>query len=321
MRTNKGEALGEVGRRRFFAVALAGLAATACAKSQDGVSAQPVPPLTSAPVPPTSTQPSIVPVADSGAVPAHLLIGFCGAPGAKALGEMTGDLDAASRKLDKQIAQYHDPRAKVPVVELIATTANRSPGPDGMYRSRASDATIQRYLEHARATKALLLLNIQPGRADFLPEVQAYERWLKEPDVGLALDPEWAVDAGVVPGQKFGWTTGAELDSVAAYLSGLAAGEQIPDKLLIYHQVASSVVRKESGLRPHPGVTPVKVVDGIGSPAAKKATWNLLMKDKPEHVQAGFKLFFQEDTRRGAALMTPAEVMALTPTPSYVLYE
>jgi hypothetical protein len=318
MRTNKGEAAHGVDRRRFFAVALAGLAATACAKPRIVVSAaKPVPSKVNPPPAPTS----ILPVANSGVVPGHLLIGFCGAPGSTALGEMTGDLDAASRKLDQQIAQFHDPRPTVPVVELIATTANHTPGPDGMYRSRASDATIQQYLDHARATQALLLLNIQPGRADFLPEAQAYEHWLTEPDVGVALDPEWAVDQGVVPGQKFGWTTGAELDGVAAYLGGLAARQRIPDKVLVYHQVAASVVREESDLRPHPGVTPIKVVDGIGSPAAKKATWTLVMKEKPEHVQAGFKLFFQEDTQRGAGLMTPAEVMALTPTPSYVLYE
>ncbi|WP_239154449.1 hypothetical protein [Amycolatopsis sp. FDAARGOS 1241] len=169
--------------------------------------------------------------------------------------------------------------------------------------------------------KGVLLLDIQPGRADFLPEVQAYERWLGEPDVGVALDPEWAVEPGAVPGEKFGRTTGAELDGVAAYLAGLANEQRLPDKIMAYHQVAASIVRDEADLRAHPGVSVVKVVDGIGGAGAKKATWRTLMAGKPAHVLAGFKLFFDEDTRHGGALMTPDEVMALTPKPAYVVYE
>ncbi|WET77411.1 hypothetical protein P3102_25415 [Amycolatopsis sp. QT-25] len=305
----------DLSRRLVLTVGLAGLAASACGATQQGGS--PVAPAiapAAAAEPPVAAPPAD-PLADS------LLIGFCGAPGAKALGRMTGDLTAASRLLREQIATFPPGRPVTPVVELIATTTHRSAGSDGMYRSRCSDKTVQQYLDAARALKGLLLLDIQPGRADFLPEVRAYERWLKEPDVGVALDPEWAVEPGAVPGRKFGRTTGAELDTVARYLGDLATTHRLPAKVMVYHQVTSSVVRDEALLLPHAGVSPVKVVDGIGSAAAKKSTWQTLMPSKPAHVRSGFKLFFDEDTRRGAALMTPAEVLALTPAPSYVLYE
>ncbi|MEU3628668.1 hypothetical protein BS329_09290 [Amycolatopsis coloradensis] len=300
-------------RRFVLTVGLAGLAASACGTPRRGNAA--AAPMTSAPAAAAVIQPPADPLAT------NLLVGFCGAPGAKALGRMTGDLAAASRELRKHIDGFPPVRPITPVVELIATTVHRSPGADGMYRSRCSDETVREYLDAARALNGLLLLDIQPGRADFLPEVRAFEHWLKEPDVGVALDPEWAVEPGVVPGKKFGRTTGAELDGVAHYLGELARLHRLPAKVMIYHQVASSVVREEELLKPHPGVSVVKVVDGIGSAAAKKATWKTLMPSKPDHVRAGFKLFFDEDTRRGAALMTPAEVLALAPTPAYVLYE
>ena len=35
----------------------------------------------------------------------------------------------------------------------------------------------------------------------------------------------------------------------------------------------------------------------------------------------GFKLFYEEDVDTSGILMTPDEVMALTPTPSYIMYE
>ncbi len=298
-------------RRLVLTAALAGLVTSACgAPRREQALAVPV---TASPAPPPSPPPS--PVENS------LLVGFCGAPGAKALGRMTGDLTEASRRLRQQIEVFPAGRPITPVVELIATTVHRSPGEDGMYRSRGDDATVRDYLDAARALNGLLLLNIQPGRADFLPEVRAYEHWLTEPDVGVALDPEWAVEPGVVPGRKFGRTTGAELDEVARYLGELAEAHRLPAKVMVYHQVASSVVREEELLLAHKGVSPVKVVDGIGSAAAKKATWKTLMTTKPDHVRPGFKLFFEEDTRRGADLMTPAEVLALTPAPAYVVYE
>ncbi len=297
-------------RRLVLIAALAGLATSACGARRAGRAL--AVPVTATPAPPTPPP---------NPLEKNLLVGFCGAPGSPALGRMTGDLAAAGRELRQRIRAFPAGRPVTPVVELIATTVHRSPGEDGMYRSRCAEETVRDYLDAARALNGLLLLNIQPGRADFLPEVQAYERWLTEPDVGVALDPEWAVEPGVVPGKKFGRTTGDELDGVARYLGGLAEAHRLPAKVMVYHQVASSVVRDEELLLAHPGVAPVKVVDGIGSAAAKKATWKTLMTTRPDHVRPGFKLFFDEDTRRGAALMTPAEVLALTPVPAYVVYE
>ncbi|MGH8827030.1 MAG: hypothetical protein ACRDVZ_05375, partial [Jiangellaceae bacterium] len=73
-------------------------------------------------------------------------------------------------------------------------------------------------------------------------------------------------------------------------------------------------------LQTHSGVVTIKSVDGIGTRAEKQNTWNRLMPTRPPHVHPGFKLFFAEDVERGP-LMTPAQVLALTPTPDYVLYE
>lgn len=216
---------------------------------------------------------------------------------------MTGDLNAAGAQLQRQLAAYQG--KPQPVVELIATTVQSSPGYDGLYRTRSDDSTVEQYLDEARRLKGLLQLNIQPGHADFLDEVRAYQHWLTQPDIGIALDPEWAVDPGVKPGQEYGHVDGAKLDAVASYLSDLVVQHSLPVKMLAYHQVAASVVRSEGDLRPHPGVCPVKIVDGIGSREAKTGTWNVVMKTKPPHVAAGFKLFYDEDTRDGSALMPP----------------
>jgi hypothetical protein len=151
--------------------------------------------------------------------------------------------------------------------------------------------------------------------------VKAFEPWLREPDVGIALDPEWAVGPGQVPGRVFGHTTGSELDAVSAYLAGLVAADGLPEKVMVVHQLAPPIIRGEHALRRRPGIVVVKSVDGIGTESAKVDTWNRLVRGMSPAMRPGFKLFFDEDTQGGSGLMTPERVLALTPTPDYVMYE
>ena len=194
------------------------------------------------------------------------------------------------------------------------------PGRDGKWRSRVSAQVVDDYLAAARKVGGILLIDIQPGRADFLEEVKSYERWLTQPDVGIALDPEWAMGPGQVPMKVFGHTTGTKIDEVAAYLASIVKKHDLPEKALVFHQLRVSIVSNERAIRRHPGVVIIKSVDGIGNRAEKTTTWTSLTKKLPPAVNPGFKLFYEEDARHGP-LMTPQQVLALRPKPDYVLYE
>lgn len=252
--------------------------------------------------------------------PKYQLVGFVGLPGSPALGPLDRDLDARAKRLEALSKKYAGGRTPLPVMELITVVANDHPGRGGLYRSRLDDEDIQRYLTAARKHRMLLLLDVQPGRADILTETKRLEKWLKEPDVGLAFDPEWAVGPGQVPGQVFGRTTGAELNQLASYLSGLVRKHDLPEKVFVFHQLSARIVSNEQDLKRHPGVVTIKSVDGIGNRADKESTWRKLTPKMAPGVHAGFKLFYDEDTRHGA-LMTPKEVLALRPRPELVIYE
>lgn len=255
--------------------------------------------------------------------PQHRLVGYCGHPGSPALGLLgTGDLDQRVGQIESTSGDFTgDGRTILPVLELIATIVHASPGSDGKYRTRSSGDVIQRYLDAARRHRGYLLLNIQPGRADFLAEVQAYESWLTQPDVGVALDPEWAVGPGQVPGKVFGRVEASTLNAVGGYVSGLVAAHGLPEKVVLYHQLSASIVRNEQALQSFPGVAWVKSVDGIGARGDKLATWTKIVSLTPQPlVHLGFKLFLEEDAKAGP-LMTPPQVMALSPVPDYVMYE
>ena len=128
-------------------------------------------------------------------------------------------------------------RPVLPAMELIATIANRDPGEDGLYITRQSPATIDRYLAAARRIHALLVLDIQPGRAGFLSETRRLREWLREPDVALALDPEWHVGRGPGPGpgHRVGRREHRRPRSAPSSRRS-SAGDNLPEKLLLVHQ-------------------------------------------------------------------------------------
>jgi hypothetical protein len=262
-----------------------------------------------------------LPLGGSKLFPDYRLVGFCGTPGAPALGELQGNLPAKARALETKAAPYAQGRKVLLVFELIAVVVQGSPGTDGKYRHRVDDSVVDAYLQAARRYKAILLLNIQPGQSDFLTEVKAFEAYLHEPDVGIALDPEWAMKPKQRPGAFWGQTTGAAVNDVAALLSAIVAQYHLPEKALVFHEVVREVMKDESTVAAYPGVAVIKSVDGLGPVHSKIATYGNLMEKMARGVHPGFKLFFDEDTRNGSRLMTAKEVLALVPQPEYVMYE
>ena len=103
----------------------------------------------------------------------------------------------------------------------MVTIATADRGGDGLYRFRQSQSTITSYLRAARRASARLILDIQPGRSPFSSEVRALERWLREPDVDLALDPEWNVARYGVPGRTDGSVDARTVNGVSDQLASI----------------------------------------------------------------------------------------------------
>ena len=154
-------------------------------------------------------KPTELPLGGRQIFPRFRVVAYYGAPQAHALGALgIGSPDHAVRRLAQQAKPYaKKTRPVMLALELLADVANRDPGTDGLYRTRQPASIIRRYLAAARRAKALLVLDIQPGHADFLAETRHLDRWLREPDVGLALDPEWHTP-GAVPGTQIGSVEG-----------------------------------------------------------------------------------------------------------------
>ena len=186
----------------------------------------------------------------------------------------------------------------------------------GLYRARQPDSVIRRHLRVARRHDALLILDIQPGRADFFTETIRLRKWLKHPDVGLAIDPEWRMGPTELPGQVIGRVDSREVNATSAWLEQLVVKHDLPQKLFLIHQFTDDMV-DEKTLKPRDRLAMVLNVDGFGGQAIKKAKYNAFAKGTPEGFDIGYKLFYREDTD----LMTPKEVMRMRPRPDVIAYE
>ncbi len=249
--------------------------------------------------------------------PRHRVVAYYGAPGDPHLGILgVGPPDQITRQLKHQTAAYSlASRPALPAVELIATVATSSPGADGMYRARQPAALVRRYLNAARRAGALLILDLQPGRSDFLTEARVYESFLREPDVSLALDPEWQLAPGQTPGQQIGSTDAAAINQVSSYLAGIVANRGLPQKLLIVHQFTSDMIRQRDQTLPRPGLAITINIDGFGDRPDKIAKYKALSASTS--LYRGLKLFYNQDLH----LMAPRQVMKLNPSPSLVVYQ
>ena len=275
-------------------------------------------------VPPTAPQPPTVaptvrPVTTS-ALATNRLVTFYGHPFDTRMGVL-GEYDPAVviQKLKEQTAAYTaaDPsRPGLCTVELIASVAQGSPGADGLYIARTPTAEIEKWAQLTQQQGCLLLLDIQMGYDTVDNDIKALLPFLQRPYVHLAIDPEFHVKRGKIPGESFGSVSAAEVTGAMQTLQGLVKKYNLPDKILVLHQFRDDMLPDKGNIKPMANVDLVLTMDGWGLPNAKIANYNAFVRDEPIQY-GGIKLFYKQDD----PLLTPAEVIRLTPTPLVIIYQ
>jgi hypothetical protein len=226
------------------------------------------------------------------------------------------DPDTMQRHLMNAARPFREPGEQIqPVYELIVTVADAAPGPDGDYSHDIPASYVHEYLRAAHRHHALLLLDLQTGRADF-PTVARRWAWaLKDPSVGLALDPEWRMGPHQVPAHVIGSVSAAEVNRTSAWLSGLVRRNGLPQKLFVLHEFRLTMLPYIQRVVHQPGLAMVQHADGFGTRGQKLATYHAITR--PARFRQGFKLFYHWDVHR----FGPREVRRIRPRVSFVSYQ
>ena len=245
------------------------------------------------------------------------LVAYYGTAGTGALGVLG---EASPERIMPRLARAAAPfarggRSVQPVFELIVTVAHAGPTKTGRYSSGIDRALVRRYVDAAHRHGVLLVLDLQPGRADFLDVAKTWEWALRDPWVGLALDPEWRMGPHGVPGRRIGSVAATEVNRVSAWLDDLTARNGLPEKVFMLHQFRTDMVRHIERVRDRDHLALVQHVDGFGTRGQKLATFHHVVR--PRQFALGFKLFYDEDIHR----MRPAQVLAIRPRVSFVSFQ
>lgn len=250
----------------------------------------------------------------------HRIVSFYGNPLAAVLGVLgeqgPEQTVARLRAQAEPYARLSDDRRVVPALHLIYAVAQDSPGADGTYLLRISDALVRQYIDLTRDNGMLLFLDIQMGTSTIEAELRRIMPYLAYEHIHLALDPEFAWGAGVRPVSAIGHLTAGQINQAQVMLRDFAVERGLASKILIVHQFRSDMIRDKAAIAAHDRVELVIDMDGFGSPPAKLASWNAVIRDDGVQL-AGIKLFYQYDTD----LMTPAQVLNLTPRPAVIIYQ
>lgn len=315
--TATAEALAASARSTATAAAAATTARAATIAAQPTATPTALPTPTATPTPVATPTPAL----PNSPLVANRLVTFYGHPQSNLLGILGefNDPQVMIRRLKAQAAAYTaaDPaRPAVPTLEVIASVASDTPGADGLYLNPTPLPLIEEYATLAEQNGALLLLDIQLGYDTVAREVQRLLPLLKRPFVHLAIDPEFHVKPGEVPGVAYGSLSAAEVAQAQQMLAQVVVQNNIPDKILVIHQFRADMLPDKTRIQPVPRVQIVVVMDGFGAPGAKTGNYQTFVHD--ELIQyGGIKLFYKQDK----PLLRPEEVVALDPPPLVVIYQ
>jgi hypothetical protein len=203
-----------------------------------------------------------------------------------------------------------------PALQLIATVAQDHKGVDGLYRVRHSDSLIAKVAGWAESRDWLLFLDVQVGWSTVPAELQRFIPWLKKPWVHLALDPEFAMYDGRIPGKKMGTLDAKDINYAIDFLAKIVDEEHLPPKVLVVHRFTDDMLTNYRLIKRDPRVQVVIDMDGNGGPAVKKHMYDIIVAPHPVQF-TGFKLFYKQDQ----PMTTLAQVLALQPIPVYIQYQ
>jgi hypothetical protein len=252
----------------------------------------------------------------------RLYVALYGAPEVPVLGVLgEQDVPATIERARTTAAEYAGltDRTVVPTLEIIATVAAGDAGDDGNFSNELATSRLEPYIDAAADAGVYVVIDLQPGRTDFLTQAKLYESLLAKPNVGLALDPEWRLAPDEKHLTQIGSVSAQEINTVSDWLADLVNRESLPPKMFVLHQFRLDMIENRQDVdMSHPELELLIHADGQGGQPDKQATWRALHADAPEGMAWGWKNFYDEDL----PMLTPEQTMRdVTPEVDLVTYQ
>lgn len=227
-------------------------------------------------------------------------------------------------KLKNEVKKWEEADPSTPVIpalHYIAVVAQGSAGQDGKYRARMPSSEIDKVIAMAEKINAIVFLDIQVGFSTVEKEIPLLEKYLKMPQVHLALDPEFSMKGTIRPGKVVGTLDAADINFASNYLANLVKENNLTPKILMVHRYTQKMVTNYKQIKTLPEVQVIMNMDGWGVEAKKINTYQQFIYKEPVQF-TGFKLFYKNDVfTKGTEIMSPEKLLKLNPRPVYIQFQ
>jgi hypothetical protein len=248
---------------------------------------------------------------------ANQIVSYYGNPYAEQLGILGQHDPEELASMLKQRASDLDAlngfRGVQPAFHIVYETAQPQPTDNGLYLLYVDDGTMQEYFDLACREHFFVFLDLQIGRSSVEEEVTKVLPYLHGSNVHLAIDPEFTMNAGEIPGQVIGHVNAAQINAAQQILSDYAAQNHLPDKILVVHQFDEAMISDPENIAAFPNVHVVIDMDGFGPKETKVRKFGTFSAQAPH---SGLKIFYKQDE---PSLLTDEEVQRLNP--DVVIYQ
>jgi hypothetical protein len=277
-------------------------------------------------------------------LPNHRVVAFYAVPNAEPTGPAYTIDDDMLNHLRQQADAYQqlDPRHPVqPGIDLVVSVPDAYPGPNNTYSHHVDTDTIQQYIDFCKKNNLLLFLDLNFGQSVVMDEVNAFLPYLETYSfVHMAVDPEWMFPRhDGIPGTNLSNVRASDLNPIISTLASIPMQYHVPRKILIIHQyrpdgdtladpydAGQAEIADKRNILSDPRVDVVIHVDSVGGYPGDQddkiqqyTQWvGQDMQQYHNFQYGGFKLFYKIEAK--TSVMTPQEVLALTPPPMVVTY-
>jgi len=244
-----------------------------------------------------------------------------GKPGAGTMGILgqykLEALDAVMEKFVKMYDAVNGSKKVIPALYIIYGTVWPR-GEIGILDKK----TTERYIEYAAKKGWYVFLDDQIGKYTVEESMNRILPFLKYDNVHLAIDPEWKT---LTPMETIGSVTADEVNKAQKMMNDYIIKHKIKGRrMFVIHQFKDMMIKNRSHVKTNfERVQLIHCSDGFGPPRLKKETYsfNAIAKNMPIK---SFKLFLPTKVY-GAGydepLMSPKDVMSLSPRPYFIMYQ
>ena len=166
------------------------------------------------------------------------------------------------------------------------------------------DSVINKVAKWAEERGWIMFLDVQPGQSTVEAELEPLIPFLARPYVHLALDPEFAMTKGGLPGKRVGTLDAKQVNYASELLARLVDSLKLPPKVLIVHRFTQGMLTNHDQIKLDPRVQVLIQMDGYGASRHKQDTYRRYIVPEPVEY-TGFKIFYKNDRspeRQGARL-------------------